>query len=535
VASSERSSIHTETSQPAAEGQPAGPPASQLVDDTWHATVDRRSLEILARRRNGASGMRRRSIIRRSLAAADLVGLAIAFVASQLLFGLDSSASNRFDLVDEFSIFAATLPVWLLVARLYGLYDRDEERTDHSTVDDFVGVLHLVTIGAWLFVGLAWITKSADPNMPKVMTFWALAIALVTLGRAAVRTLCRRSVRYVQNTVIVGASTVGRRIARKLEQHPEYGLQFVGFVDTRDPGDANGSANGDGPLRDRLLGEPGDLHAIVYLYDVERVIVAHPRTSDEITLEVIRSLRDLPVQVDIVPRFFDLVSADASLHHVEGLPLMGLNPFRLSRPARVAKRVMDVVVSSAALLVLSPLFAAIAVAIRRDSPGPILFRQVRIGSEGRPFEMLKFRTMIADADERKTEVAHLNKHIRDGGDPRMFKVPDDPRVTRVGRRLRRYSLDELPQLINVLKGEMSLVGPRPLIVDEDCHVRDWGRRRSQFTPGITGPWQVLGRTQIPFDEMIRLDYLYVTEWSLAQDLKWLLRTIPAVIRPSDAH
>jgi lipopolysaccharide/colanic/teichoic acid biosynthesis glycosyltransferase len=193
---------------------------------------------------------------------------------------------------------------------------------------------------------------------------------------------------------------------------------------------------------------------------------------------------------------------------------------------------LDLVGSAAGLLLLAPAFAAIAVAIKLDSPGPVFFRQLRMGRSERTFRIFKFRTMTVDADARKHEVAHLNKHLQT--DPRMFKVPNDPRMTRVGRFLRRYSLDELPQLLNVLKGEMSLVGPRPLILDEDQHVNGWGRRRLHLKPGITGLWQVLGRDDITFEEMVELDYRYVAGWSLAGDLKLMLQTIPTLMRERDA-
>ena len=178
---------------------------------------------------------------------------------------------------------------------------------------------------------------------------------------------------------------------------------------------------------------------------------------------------------------------------------------------------------------LAPLLAVIAIAIKLDSPGPVLFRQRRIGAGGRAFAIIKFRTMTLDAEARKTEVAHLNKHAADGHDPRMFKIDGDPRVTRLGHVLRRYSLDELPQFVNVLRGDMSMVGPRPLIPDEDRHVADWGRKRLDLRPGMTGLWQVLGRSDIPFAEMVKLDYQYVTTWSLGNDLRLLLRTIPLVL------
>jgi lipopolysaccharide/colanic/teichoic acid biosynthesis glycosyltransferase len=236
------------------------------------------------------------------------------------------------------------------------------------------------------------------------------------------------------------------------------------------------------------------------------------------------------VQIDIVPRLFELVSPAAPIFTVEGIPLLGLPPPRLTRGARTLKRVLDVALSSVGLVLLAPLFLLLAVLIKLDSPGPVFFRQPRVGAGGRVFVMLKLRTMWPDADVRKSEFAHLNSHARPGGDARMFKIERDPRATRLGAFLRRYSLDELPQLINVLKGEMSLVGPRPLVPEEAQHVYDWALRRLDLKPGITGIWQVLGRSAIPFEEMVRLDYLYVTNWSLWRDCLLLLRTLPVVAR-----
>jgi lipopolysaccharide/colanic/teichoic acid biosynthesis glycosyltransferase len=245
---------------------------------------------------------------------------------------------------------------------------------------------------------------------------------------------------------------------------------------------------------------------------------------------LIRELNELGVQVDVVPRFFDVLSPAVDIHTVEGIPLIGLRPPHLSRSSAFLKRSLDLIAACAGLIVLAPLFAVVALAIKLDSRGPVLFRQVRMGAGGLPFHILKFRTMTVDADARKADVAHLNKHAQTGGDPRMFKIEDDPRVTRVGRVLRRFSIDELPQLLNVVRSEMSLVGPRPLILEEDAHVTDWAERRLDLKPGITGIWQVLGRDGIPFEEMVKFDYVYVTSWSLGGDLRLLLRTIPIAVR-----
>ena len=215
------------------------------------------------------------------------------------------------------------------------------------------------------------------------------------------------------------------------------------------------------------------------------------------------------------------------------MPLIGLPIPKLSPSAQFLKRSFDIVGATVGLLVLMPVFALTALCIKLDSRGPVLFRQVRMGARERSFRVFKFRTMVADADAMKDEVAHLNMHLN--GDPRMFKVPNDPRVTRVGAYLRRWRIDELPQFLNVIRGEMSLVGPRPLILDEDRYVESWARRRLELKPGVTGLWQVLGASDIPFDEMTKLDYLYVTNWSLREDLRLMLQTVPALLRKRLAY
>jgi exopolysaccharide biosynthesis polyprenyl glycosylphosphotransferase len=328
---------------------------------------------------------------------------------------------------------------------------------------------------------------------------------------------------FLQNTVIVGAGDVGQSIAYKLLQHPEYGANLVGFVDAQPKERRN-------DLEDlTIVGDPSELDQIVRSLDIERVIVSFSGASDTETLDLVRSLTDLDVRVDVVPRLFELMTPGAEMHSVEGIPLVGLPPRRLPRSARVLKRTFDLVMSIIAGIVFIPSLAIIAVAIKIDSRGPVFFRQVRMGANETPFTILKFRTMQSDADGRKGEVAHLNRHL--GADDRMFKIASDPRVTRLGQFLRRTSIDEFPQLWNVVKGEMSLVGPRPLILEEDSHVREWARHRLRLKPGMTGLWQVLGRSDIPFGEMVRLDYLYVTSWTLAGDIKLIVKTIPRLLRP----
>jgi exopolysaccharide biosynthesis polyprenyl glycosylphosphotransferase len=463
-------------------------------------------------------------LVRRALAFADMLGLAVAFVLTEVVFGRTGDGSAAAP--QEF-LLVLTLPLWVVLAKLYGLYDQDEERAGHTTVDDLVGVFHLVTVGVWLvFVAIS-LTEVASPAFEKLVIFWALAIVLVVGGRSAARVACKRHPAYIQRSVIVGAGDVGQLVAQKILGHPEYGLELLGFVDER-PKPRSGEVEALA-----LLGTPADLPDLVLERGIERVIIAFTGDRHDETLDLIRALGQHEVQVDIVPRMFEIVGARAGLHSVEGMMLIGLSPLRLSRSSRVLKRAMDVALAGTGLLLLSPVLAAIAAWIRLDSPGPALFSQERIGAGDRVFRILKFRTMEVGADERKGELAHMNMHL--ARDPRMFKITDDPRVTRAGRVLRRFKLDELPQLVNVLRGDMSLVGPRPLVHDEDRWVSDWARRRLELRPGVTGLWQVLGASDIPFEEMTKLDYLYVTNWTLWGDLRIVLHTIPALLRARNAY
>jgi exopolysaccharide biosynthesis polyprenyl glycosylphosphotransferase len=225
-----------------------------------------------------------------------------------------------------------------------------------------------------------------------------------------------------------------------------------------------------------------------------------------------------------------VLTSQVELDDVQGIPVLDLRPASLSRAALTTKRVSDLALTILALPLLVPTFAAIALAIKLDSPGPVFFRQPRAGRKGRIFRIYKFRTMCVDAESRRG--ALLDRNEMSGP---LFKIKDDPRITRVGNFLRKTSLDELPQLINVLKGEMSLVGPRPFVVYEDELITGWARRRLDLTPGITGLWQVMGRNDMPFEEMVKLDHLYATRWSLLWDLKILLKTIPTVLRRRGAY
>ena len=462
-------------------------------------------------------------LVRRALLVADLVGLVVAFVVASVV--TDGAGTGV-----EYAVFAATLPLWVVVAKLHGLYDKDEERTDHWTVDDVVGVIHLVTLGTWIVFLGSWATGIAHPDMARLAFFWVAAVGFLTVGRGLARGACRRSTVYRQNTLVVGAGEVGQLVARKALTHPEYGLNVIGFVDAN-PRERRSDI---GDLT--ILGRPESLAELVEEHAIERVIIAFSNDADDRTMDIIRELRDYDLQIDVVPRLFELVGPRVAVHTIEGLPLVGLPPVRPTPSSRLLKRTIDIAVSSLALLVLSPFFALVAAAIKRDSDGPVFFRQKRLGFGMQEFTVFKFRTMRIDTDEREHRAYIRTIMSADAGlgTNGIYKLDRANAVTRVGRLLRRTSLDELPQLINVLRGDMSLVGPRPCLSYETEHFEPHHYERFQVPAGITGLWQVTARAHSTFGEALEMDVVYVRGWSLGLDLKLLLRTPLALLRQRTA-
>jgi exopolysaccharide biosynthesis polyprenyl glycosylphosphotransferase len=459
-------------------------------------------------------------VVRRLLAASDILALVIAFAITEIAFSGRTPVIDKVGPAEEIIIFGATLPLWIVAAKLYGLYDQDEERASHSTTDEFVSVFHLVSVAVVVFYAFSWISGLTSPDQAKLLTFWLSTICLMVAGRAGARAIARRHPSYNQNTVIVGAGDIGQLVGRKLLQHPEYGLSLVGFVDD-DPKERRAGI----PDLD-LLGGIGDLSEIVAGHSVDRVIIAFSRESNEDLLELVRTLGKENVQIDVVPRLFDAVNPRASVHMVEGLPLVGLTPARIPRSSRFLKRCLDVIAASVLLALVAPLMLVIALLIRRDSKGPVFFRQNRLGMDKREFKLLKFRTMRVGTDEQ----AH-REFVQDVFDRNaspsaqaLYKLDRTGDVTRFGAFLRRTSLDELPQLINVIRGEMSLVGPRPCLPYEVDLFLPHHYERFLMPAGLTGLWQVEARAHVSFSEALDLDVAYVRGWSFGLDLRLLVRT-----------
>jgi exopolysaccharide biosynthesis polyprenyl glycosylphosphotransferase len=499
------------------------------LHDEMTGIVDERTLEILGRHRRGRVVRRRGWLVRRALATADMLGLAVAFVLAEWWFGGGSlpSVGDRIDQRVEVLLFLFTLPGWVVLAKLYGLYDHDEERTDHSGADDFGGVFHMITVGAWALPVGAWLTNLADPPLYKVAGFWVLAILLVCTLRAMARAYCRRQVAYIQNTVIVGAGDVGQLIAKKYLQHPEYRINLVGFVD-RQPKERRPDL---GHLT--LLGSPDELPSLIRTFDIERVVIAFSNDRHGEVLELIRSLRGCDIHIDVVPRLFEALGPGTGLHAIEGIPLLGVAAPALSRSSQLIKSSLDAVLAAVGLLLLAPVFALLALLIKLDSEGPVFYRHQRVGRGGRRIDVYKFRTMQIEycrgeryggekAERLFAEIVAdpVRRAEFEGG----YKLKDDPRVTRVGRWLRKSSLDELPQLLNVISGDLSLVGPRPLVEDELRRYGDDVSTLLNIRPGITGYWQINGRSELEYRDRVRLDLAYITNWSLGLDLAILAKT-----------
>ena len=455
---------------------------------------------------------RRGYYMRRRLAIADCVAV---ISAALLLVFFDSIVSFEAAPHQPTLFIPVAVVLWLGLAGLSGMYHRDEKRLETSIADEVGPVVQITAVWTWLmFIFETGITREYVFVAPGVC-LWLLSVPLILLARTSVRHVSRRSSWFEQSAAVVGRPEDTERVAQLLARHREYGVRVVRRLTLGPVEEAD--------YLESVIGFAEDAN-------VDRVIFAGNYEGLDERTGALRVLSDEGIKVDIVQSDSEVFRSDAALHFVEGLPMLTLPTTRRARSAVTFKRFTDIAVSALGLIVLAPFFAYWAARIKLDSGGPVFFRQTRIGLNGETFELMKFRTMSVDADRRKHEVESLN--LRTDG---MFKIADDPRITSYGARLRRHSIDELPQLINVLRGQMSLVGPRPLIESESVLVDDHYLARFDVRPGITGPWQVLGRSEIPFEDMLKLDYRYVTNWSLGEDFRLLVRTLSAITHGHGAY
>lgn len=451
--------------------------------------------------------------IARYLGLLALLGDALALVV--IWAALSVAAGRSFDEV-------AYATVSLIALSAYGLHSRNFLRAPGSWFLTLARLTRALLAGSIASVVISAMVHRAA-GVPQLGWSEAAAVAgsaLVVIPglRRLVSSAVRRQAGELSRVAVVGSTESAERVVRRLQRAS--GVELVGVV-TEDEPSLSPSV--------RLLGGTLDLVDICERNGIDQVFVSAGGQSVGQLSEILRRL-PRSVQVSIVPAFSGLLTWQSRVGDLDGLPVVDVRTVPLESARRVAKRAMDIFLSAGALICLAPVMLAIALVVKLTSSGPVLFRQTRIGYLGRSFSIVKFRTMDAGAEEAKSALLD----IRDV-DSRLFKIAVDPRVTAVGRFLRASSLDELPQLFNVLIGQMSLVGPRPLVPSESASFDGWATRRFGVKPGMTGLWQVSGRSDLPFEELCQLDYAYAASWSLSWDLKILLQTPATVLRGRGAY
>jgi exopolysaccharide biosynthesis polyprenyl glycosylphosphotransferase len=448
--------------------------------------------------------------LRRILLAADSLALLLSLALALVLVG------DRGEPLLAALWIVPTMPGWFLLFRAYGLYQRPLRRFEPTHLDDFSSLFHSLLIGT---LGLwAWfrVIPGQRLDLAEVIAFGVLAFLLTSSFRGAVRIIGLR-VRGPERVLVIAPLADVKILQRKLGNHPEYEMEVVAAM--------TAAGEDHGGLDLRICESFDDVGHMLRAGEVDHLMVQlnEQLISQEEIAELMRTCHRGRIRFGTFLRERSLLTPGVDVNHVEGTGFLSYHPPVLSRSSMIIKRSMDLAIAIPLLLVLAVPMLIIALAIKLDDGGDVLFSQTRVGKDGERFQLLKFRTMIADAESLVGEL--MAKSL----DPDCLLMERDPRITRIGRFLRRSSLDELPQLWNVIRGDMSLVGPRPLPVRDDEAVRGWGRHRLDGVPGMTGWWQVLGRNNVPFREMVEIDYAYLTNWSLWGDVKLLVRTIPLVL------
>lgn len=474
-------------------------------------------------------------VYHRLLAVSDLVAIVFAASLAALVATLGDRSPDPYGYVAALVIM---IPVWFLVAYVGGLYHQVDRRITLDYVDEIGPVMVAASVWAWGFVVIRAAFVSGTTELTTPMLMWILMIASLLTFRAILRTFARSRNWNRRPVATIGDAFGLSALSDRMSRHPEWSLDvrteiemdLTGTFGLYSSSDSEGVSERPRTAGESKLSTEEMIDRLVE-NDVERAIIAGGSGSFSLRSKLIRKLVENGIVVDFVAGGPETFYPSTSLHHLEGMTVMSMRPSRQQPFAAALKRALDVFVSASLLVVASPVLLLSAVAIRLDSAGPVIFRQPRGGRDGETFYVSKLRTMGAGADHIRDELRSQG-HSDEGG---MLKIQNDPRITRVGGYLRSWSIDEIPQLWNVLVGDMSLVGPRPLPLDESSLVSDDFKVRENMRPGITGPWQVMGRSDIPMHDMLKLDYTYVVGWTLVEDLKLLLRTVTAVVKRTGAR
>jgi exopolysaccharide biosynthesis polyprenyl glycosylphosphotransferase len=451
-----------------------------------------------------AESRRRERRLRRSLSLADAVALGLALLTTVVLASSDMPSAYALLL----------LPAVVAAAKILGLYERDDQRIRKTTVDELP---QLFQVGALLVLAV-WLGDELIIGGPagkdQALMLGAVFVLAAVLARRTARQLANRGLPR-ERCLFAGDARSYERLRTIFDRH-RLEAELVARV----------------PIDEAMIdGRSGAIEMEALLETISRaeahrLIIGPHLLTNAMTFELVEAARDAGTRVSLLPDMLEVVGSSVDFDDLFGVTLLGVRHSQLSRSSKHLKRAFDLLGAALVLIPAAPVMAIVAVAIRLGSPGPVLFRQWRVGRGGEPFQIVKFRTMVDGADKLKDGLRELNE--ADG----LFKIEDDPRITRIGHVLRRTSLDELPQIFNVLLGQMSLVGPRPLVADEDGRILGVRRGRLRLTPGMTGQWQIAGSSRIPLEDMVKLDHLYVSNWTLWGDVKILLRTVPYVLSKS---
>lgn len=469
--------------------------------------------------------------MRRRLAITDVISIAVAVGGSQLLwFGLRNAsipAGGRwFELGVNYSVFSIVLAgSWIAALEIYSTRDRrilGIGSLEYKRLFD-------ASWGVFALVAIASLLLKFDPARGYLITAFPLGLALLVAGRWGWRKWLvkrRQEGEYALRAVLVGSRESIQYMADQLARFPYAGYRAIGACLPTSQVDS-------GPLPYDLpiLGGFTDVAEAARVTNADSVIITSSDLLPPATVRRITwSLEASNIELAIAPALTEIAGPRIHIRQLAGLPLLHVEVPRYEGSKHAAKAIFDFSMSLVLTILLSPLLLILALVVGLSSRGPVIFRQERVGLNGTPFNMLKFRTMVVGAENQLDDLKPAN----DGAGP-LFKMRDDPRVTRVGRFLRRYSLDELPQLFNVMKGDMSIVGPRPPLPQEVALYEPEVRRRLLVKPGVTGPWQISGRSDLPWIEGVRLDLFYVENWSLVGDLVLIWRTVRAVLRKQGAY
>ncbi len=423
-----------------------------------------------------------------------------------------------------------TSPILFFALKICGMYDT---RTRVRILDRIPKIVGAVNVYLVFLLVTSFLLGSSISIRGFLVFYWGFAIVFLFASRFMLQFILSAfgiSDVVMRNTLIIGSGKVGKEVARKLQRHDSFGLQPIGFIDD----DPLYTEFKEPELQDMcVLGGLKDLTRIIGDFDVEKVVIAFTGTTAEQLLDLASRCNKMGVECSIVPRLFEVITDEITVNEIGGIPLIRLREKKIEGYKKLLKSAEDYVLGAIALMLVWPILLVTAIAIKLDSPGPVFFRHKRVGKNGKCFECLKFRSMVDGASKMQEEMVNGDTAAEHGW--LCWKVQEDPRITRVGKLIRKFSIDELPQLFNVLTGKMSMVGPRPHIKEEVQEYKEWHKQRLNVKPGITGLWQVSGRSDLPFDEMIKLDLYYIETWSVWTDFKIIIRTFSAIVSSDGAY